>query len=82
MYSTKTAANKNHRTATNAQQCRLTGKKHQNEKVLVMLLNVTQYSVTFLNKHLKTDHKCCKILPNVEPRLRGTSYELTIRADP
>jgi hypothetical protein len=74
MYPMKTAENKNHRTATNAQQWRLTGKKHQNEKVLVMLLHVTKYSVIFLNKQLKTDHKCCKILPNVEPCLQGTQF--------
>jgi len=50
MYSTKTAENKNHRTATNTQQWWLTEKKQQNEKLLVMLLHVIKYSVIFLNK--------------------------------
>jgi len=59
MYSTKTAENKNHRTVTNAQQWRLTGRKHHNEKVLVMSSHVIKHYVTFLNKRLKTDHKCC-----------------------
>jgi len=36
-----------------------------------MLLYVIKYSVIFLNKQLNTDHKCCKILPNVEPRLHA-----------
>ena len=75
MYSRKTAGGgRNYRTATNAQQWRLTGRKHRNEKVLVILLHLIKYSVIFLNKQLKTDHKCCKILPNVEPRLQGTWF--------
>jgi hypothetical protein len=55
MYSTKTAENKNHRTATNSQQWRLTGRKNQNEKLLVILLHVIKYYAIFLNKQLKTD---------------------------
>jgi len=47
-----------------------------------MLLHVIKHPVIFLNKQLKTDHKCCKILPNVEPRLHGTNHQLTNRVDP
>ena len=79
MYATKAAENKDHRTVTSAQQWRLTGKKHQNEKVLVMSLHVIKYSVIFLNKQLNTDNKCCKILPNVEPRLQGTRFVRNLR---
>ena len=58
----------------------ITGRKHTNEKELVMLLHVIKYSVICLNKALPTDH--CKILPNVEPHLQGTNYQITICADP